>query len=119
MKRRQAWLSDDFALPKRPDTLFEDKGYGRGYKHVAGLDEVGRGPWAGPVVAAAVIMPRGMTHPDIRDSKVVPAPKRDELAQWVKQEAIAWAIGVVAPEEIDRINILRASLMGMRLAFGR
>ena len=119
MKRPQAWLADDFAPPSRPDTMLESKGYARGFKQVAGLDEVGRGPWAGPVVAAAVVMPRGLTHPDIRDSKVIPAPKREELAHWVKQEAVAWAIGVVAPEEIDRINILRASLMAMSIAFGR
>lgn len=119
MKRPQAWLADDFAPPPRPDTSLEAKGYARGFKHVAGLDEVGRGPWAGPVVAAAVIMPPGLTHPDIRDSKLLPAPKRDELAHWVKQEAIAWAIGVVASEEIDRINILRASLTAMSVAFGQ
>ncbi len=119
MKRRQALLSDEFALPERPDTVFEDRGYGKGFKHVAGLDEVGRGPWAGPVVAAAVVMPRGVMHPEIRDSKLLPRGKREELAQWVKGEAIAWAIGVVGPEEIDRINILRASLMAMSVAFGR
>ena len=119
MKRPQAWLADDFAPPTRPDTTLEAKGYARGCKYVAGLDEVGRGPWAGPVVAAAVIMPAGLTHPDIRDSKVLSAPKRDELALWIKQEAIAWAIGIVPPEEIDRINILRASLMAMSIAFGR
>jgi ribonuclease HII len=119
MKRSQAWLSDDFALPRRPDTLFEEKGYARGLKHVAGLDEVGRGPWAGPVVAAAVIFPRGVTHPDIRDSKLLPAKKREELALWIKQEAVAWALGIVSPEEIDRINILRASLLAMSVAVAR
>jgi ribonuclease HII len=119
MKRFQAWLADDFAPPERPDTLFEERGYARGFKHVAGLDEVGRGPWAGPVVAAAVILPRGITHPDIRDSKLLPSKKREELAQWIKQEAIAWALGIVGPEEIDRINILRASLLAMSVAIKR
>jgi ribonuclease HII len=119
MKRSQAWLSDDFAAPGRPDTLFEEKGYARGLKHVAGLDEVGRGPWAGPVVAAAVIFPRGLTHPDIRDSKLLPAKKREDLALWIKQEAVAWALGIVSPEEIDRINILRASLLAMSVAVAR
>jgi ribonuclease HII len=119
MKRPQAWLADDFAPPARPDTALEARGYAKGFTQVAGLDEVGRGPWAGPVVAAAVIMPRGLTHPDIRDSKMIPAPKRDDLARWVKQEAVAWAIGIVAHEEIDRINILKASLMAMSIAFGR
>jgi ribonuclease HII len=119
MKRSQAWLSDDFAPPRRPDTLLEEKGYARGLKHVAGLDEVGRGPWAGPVVAAAVIFPRGVLHPDIRDSKLLPAKKREELALWIKQEAVAWALGIVSPEEIDRINILRASLLAMSVAVAR
>src|SRR5690349_24408085 len=117
MKKPQTWLADDFAPPARPDTKLEQKGYARGFKHVAGLDEVGRGPWAGPVVAAAVILPKGLTHPDIRDSKMVPAAKREELSQWIKEEAIAWAIGVIGSEEIDRINILRASLMAMSVAF--
>jgi len=119
MIRSQAWLSDDFAPPRRPDTLFEEKGYARGLKHVAGLDEVGRGPWAGPVVAAAVIFPRGVLHPDIRDSKLLPAKKREELALWIKEEAVAWALGFVSPEEIDRINILRASLLAMSVAVAR
>ncbi len=119
MKRSQAWLSADFAAPARPDTLLEERGYRRGFKHVAGLDEVGRGPWAGPVVAAAVILPRGVIHPDIRDSKLLASKKREELAQWIKQEAIAWALGIVGPDEIDRINILQASLLAMSIAFAR
>jgi ribonuclease HII len=113
MKRCETWLSEDFALPRRPDTILEEKGYARGLKHVAGLDEVGRGPWAGPVVAAAVI------YPDIRDSKLLTAKKREELALWIKQEAVAWALGIVGPEEIDRINILRASLLAMSVAVAR
>ena len=119
MRRTQSWLSEEFAAPRRPDTLLEEKGYARGLKHVAGLDEVGRGPWAGPVVAAAVIFPRGVLHPDIRDSKLLPAKKREKLALWIKQEAIAWGLGIVGPEEIDRINILRASLMAMSIAVSR
>jgi ribonuclease HII len=117
--RSQAWLSEDFAAPRRPDTLLEEKGSARGFKHVAGLDEVGRGPWAGPVVAAAVIFPRGVLHPEIRDSKLLTGKKREDLALWIKQEAIAWALGIVGPEEIDRINILRASLLAMSIAVSR
>ena len=118
-KRPLAWLADDLQPPAEPGTLFEEKGYGRGFQCVAGLDEVGRGPWAGPVVAAAVVLPRGVTHPEIRDSKLLTARKRDELARWVKEEALAWALGIVGPEEIDRINILRASLLAMSVAFRR
>jgi ribonuclease HII len=119
MKKPQTWLAEDFAPPARPDTKLEQKGYARGFKHVAGLDEVGRGPWAGPVVAAAVIMPLEVTHPEIRDSKLLPAVKRERLTEWIKQEAISWAVGVVGSDEIDRMNILRASLFAMSIAYGQ
>jgi ribonuclease HII len=119
MKKLQAWLAEEFSPPDRPDTRLEEKGHTRGFKNVAGLDEVGRGPWAGPVVAAAVIMPSGVTHPEIRDSKLLPPSKRERLAQWVKDEAASWAVGVVASDEIDRMNILRASLFAMSIAYGR
>lgn len=95
---------------------FEEEGYDRGFKCVAGLDEVGRGPWAGPVVAAAVVIPRGLTHPEIKDSKLLTAGKREELAGWIKEKAVSWGLGIVGPEEIDRINILQASLLAMAQA---
>ncbi len=119
MKRSQAWLSEAFDLRAKPDALLEEEGYARGSKHVAGLDEVGRGPWAGPVVAAAVILPRGVIHPAIRDSKLLTSKRREELARWIKQEAVAWALGIVGPEEIDRINILKASLLAMSAAYSQ
>jgi len=95
---------------------FEEEAYARGYQSVAGLDEVGRGPWAGPVVAAAVIFPRGIRDPEIRDSKLLTAGKREELATRIKESAVAWGLGIVGPEEIDRINILQASLLAMAQA---
>ena len=94
----------------------EEEGYGRGFKYVAGLDEVGRGPWAGPVVAAAVVLPRGVSHPGIKDSKLLSARKREALAPWIKENAVAWGLGIVSVEEIDKINILQASLLAMSLA---
>lgn len=94
----------------------EEEGYGRGFKYVAGLDEVGRGPWAGPVVAAAVVLPRGVSHPGIKDSKLLTARKREALAPWIKENAVAWGLGIVSVEEIDKINILQASLLAMSLA---
>ncbi len=94
----------------------EEEGYGRGFKYVAGLDEVGRGPWAGPVVAAAVVLPRGVSHPGIKDSKLLTARKREALAPWIKENAVAWGLGIVSVEEIDKINILKASLLAMSLA---
>ena len=97
----------------------EEEGYGRGFKCVAGLDEVGRGPWAGPVVAAAVVLPRGVSHPGIKDSKLLSARKREALAPWIKENAVAWGLGIVSVEEIDKINILQASLLAMSLAFSQ
>jgi ribonuclease HII len=95
---------------------FEEEGYSRGFKCIAGLDEVGRGPLAGPVLAGAVVLPRGVTHPDINDSKLLRSKKREELAAWIKQNALAWGVGVVDSEKIDRMNILRASLLAMAYA---
>lgn len=95
----------------------EEEGYARGFKCVAGLDEVGRGPWAGPVLAAAVVLPRGLSHPEVNDSKLLTPKKREALATWIKEKAVTWGIGIVEPEEIDRINILNASLLAMSLAF--
>lgn len=92
---------------------FEEEGYSRGFKYIAGLDEVGRGPLAGPVVAAAVVLPRGVTHPDIRDSKLLTPKKREALALWIKNRAVGWGLGIASSEEIDRINILKASLLAM------
>lgn len=97
----------------------EEQVYARGFNCIAGLDEVGRGPWAGPVVAAAVILPRGVTHPEIKDSKLLSSRKREELTGWIKEQAVSWALGVVGPEEIDQMNILKASLLAMAYAFSQ
>ena len=92
---------------------FEEQGYARGFKCVAGTDEVGRGPLAGPVVAAAVILPRGFSHPEIKDSKLLTAKQREKLAPLIRDNAQSWGLGRVEVEEIDRINILKASLLAM------
>lgn len=92
---------------------FEAEFHARGFARVAGLDEVGRGPLAGPVVAAAVILPPGYTDDEIKDSKLLSPNQREKLAPRIRQCAEGWAIGVVEVEEIDRINILRASLLAM------
>lgn len=96
---------------------FEEESYRHGFKCVAGLDEVGRGPLAGPVVAAAVVLPRGFSHPDIKDSKLLTAKQRERLAPVIKSHAESWGLGVVEVTEIDRINILKASLWAMAKAF--
>lgn len=96
-----------------PSVSFEEQSYARGFNCVAGLDEVGRGPLAGPVVAAAVVLPRGFEHSDIKDSKLLTAIQREKLAAVIEQEALSWRLGVVEVEEIDRINILAASFSAM------
>ncbi|MFQ5852439.1 MAG: ribonuclease HII [Candidatus Binatia bacterium] len=112
MKGRQLWLPAEVAPPLQPGEL-EEEGFSRGFKSIAGLDEVGRGPLAGPVVAAAVVFPRGLSHPDIRDSKLLTPKKRETMVLWIKTHAEAWAVGIVGPEEIDRTNILRATFLAM------
>ena len=87
-----------------------------GCRHVAGVDEVGVGPLAGPVVAAAVVLPEVVSLPGLNDSKKIPKAKREALAEQIHVQAIGIGIGEVAPEEIDRLNIHRASLEAMRRA---
>jgi len=90
--------------------------YEKGFQHVAGTDEVGRGPLAGPVVAAAVILPPGWHHPGIKDSKKLSARTRSELFGIITTAAVSWNWSAIEPKEIDRINILQASLLAMRTA---
>lgn len=82
----------------------------------AGCDEAGRGCLAGPVTAAAVILPPGFTHPWLNDSKKLTERRRDELRAIIEREAVAWAVAMVDNEEIDRINILNASILAMHRA---
>ena len=82
----------------------------------AGCDEAGRGCLAGPVYAAAVILPAGFEHPLLNDSKQLTEKQRDALRPVIEQEALAWAVALATPEEIDRINILRASYLAMHRA---
>ena len=83
---------------------------------VCGVDEAGRGPLAGPVFAAAVILTRDRPIDGLRDSKKLTAERRDELAPLIKQHALAWAIAECSHEEIDAINILQATMLAMRRA---
>lgn len=81
-----------------------------------GCDEVGRGCIAGPLYAAAVIFPYDYKNDEINDSKQLSAAKRNQLREIIERDALAWAVGVVSPQEIDRINILKASFLGMTRA---
>jgi ribonuclease HII len=94
----------------------EEAARSRGAQRIAGIDEVGRGPLFGPVVAAAVILPQGCRLPGLTDSKKLTEKKRDELDIEIRAIALAWAIAAVDVETIDRINIRRASLEAMRRA---
>lgn len=85
----------------------------------AGCDEAGRGPLAGPVFAAAVVLPKDFHHPLLNDSKQMTARQREQLRPVIEREAIAWAVEAVSAEEIDRINILNASIAGMQRSVRR
>jgi ribonuclease HII len=96
---------------------FERELWEQGHTHVAGVDEAGMAPLAGPVVAAAVILPRDYRLPGLDDSKKVLDPERREaLATRVKADAVAWAVGMAEVEEIDSLNIYHAGLLAMRRA---
>ena len=95
---------------------FELQARQRGYRTIAGIDEAGRGPLAGPVVAAAVILPPDYRHPEINDSKKLTPAKRDRLYETIKADALAVGLGVVEAPVIDRVNILQATLLAMREA---
>lgn len=89
------------------------------YSYICGIDEVGRGPLAGPVVAGAVILPKDCQILYINDSKQLSEKKREELYDVITAEAVAWAVGYASPERIDEINILQATYEAMREAVGR
>ena len=82
----------------------------------AGCDEAGRGPLAGPVFAASVILPKDFFHPLLDDSKKMTAAHRDKVREVIEKEAVAWAVEEVSPAEIDELNILWASVTGMQRA---
>lgn len=82
----------------------------------AGCDEAGRGCLAGPVVAGAVILPEGFNHPLLNDSKKLTEAQRDELRPVIEKEAVAWAVAMYSNEEIDEVNILKASFLSMHRA---
>lgn len=96
---------------------FENELWAQGYKLIAGVDEAGAGPCAGPIMAGAAILPLGYKLRGLDDSKkILDEAKRDELAEAVKRDAVAWAVGVCTHEEIDEINVLQAGLLAMKRA---
>ncbi|HWJ04066.1 MAG TPA: ribonuclease HII [Verrucomicrobiae bacterium] len=114
LKRLERHAQEDARLEKL--FVFEEELWSQGYTNIAGIDEAGRGPLAGPVVAAAVILPGKLKISGLNDSKVVPERKRQELARQIRQQAVAWSIGVATVEEIDTLNILGATKTAMTRA---
>lgn len=116
MKRRLRTLATQGVLfPREIDPwFFERQARGRGFSRIAGVDEVGRGPLAGPVVAAAVILPWETDLPDVDDSKLLSAGERDKCFEDILRVAVAVGTAAVSAEEIDRTDILSASLEAMR-----
>ena len=104
-------------MSEREMLQIEDACASRGYKMICGVDEAGRGPLAGPVCAAAVILPTEMPFEGLNDSKKLSDKKRRELYPLIKQHAVAYAVVLVDEKEIDEINILQATYLAMRRAF--
>ena len=98
-----------------PNLEFEKEIWAKG-RIPAGVDEAGRGPLAGPVVAAAVVLPDDCKIEGLDDSKKLSHSKRKKILEEIKSTAISYAVGIVEPEEIDKINILRASLLAMEIS---
>ena len=95
---------------------FEELAYSKGYTSVCGADEAGRGPLAGPVCAAAVILPKGMVLDGVNDSKKLTEKKREALFDIIKEKAVAYSIAFATVEEIESINILNATMLAMKRA---
>jgi len=96
---------------------YENFAVKNGFKYVAGGDEAGRGPWAGPVHAAFVVLPQNKRIDGLDDSKKLSRTARRELFEQIKSEAVAWGIGTASPAEIDRFNILEATRLAFQRAF--
>ena len=98
------------------DYFFENEAYEKGYLNVCGIDEAGRGPLAGNVVAAAVILPKGLVIDGLDDSKKLSEKKREALFDIIQKEAISFSVAWATPSEIDELNILGATMLAMHRA---
>lgn len=99
-----------------PDFEYEKLYKAQGYEFVCGIDEAGRGPLSGPVVAAACILPLDLIIPELNDSKKITEKKREKLFDVIKESAISYGIGMASPAEIDELNILNATMLAMHRA---
>ena len=110
------------ALEKEKERIYQMSSFEREYaecEYICGIDEAGRGPLAGPVVASAVVLPKDCDILYLNDSKKLSAKKRDELFDIIKEKAVAYGIGYATPERIDEINILQATYEAMREAVNK
>lgn len=105
-----------FKTPPADILMYEKAAYRKGFSHVAGIDEAGRGPLAGPVLAAAVILPAGLSITGVDDSKKLTPEKREKLFETIMSQAVAVGVGLQSPADIDRINILQATRCAMLAA---
>ena len=118
-KRRLKKLEALAREKERMYALFEYERSYPEYELICGIDEAGRGPWVGPVVAGAVILPKDCDILYINDSKKLSEAKREELYDVIREKAISWAVGVVSEKRIDEINILQATYEAMREAVSK
>jgi ribonuclease HII len=109
-------LQKQMSAPAVDMRLYEREVYRRGFRLISGIDEAGRGPLAGPVVAAAVVLPKRVILPGVTDSKCLTPAQREELDKKIRLRAAAIGVGVVDNLEIDRINILQATFRAMMAA---
>jgi len=118
-KRRLKKLEALAREKERMYALFEYERSYPEYELICGIDEAGRGPWVGPVVAGAVILPKDCDILYINDSKKLSEAKREELYDVIREKAVSWAVGVVSEKRIDEINILQATYEAMREAVSK
>ena len=114
-----SWDRSQAEARDRPTLVFEEEAWLCGYRCVAGLDEAGRGPVAGPVVGAVVILPRRFMLDGLDDSKQVSPENREGLCQAITHHARAWAVGIATEQEIDSFNILEATRLAWRRALSQ
>ena len=113
---RNGILKEEKEAARLEKMLAYEKKYGERYEYICGIDEAGRGPLAGPVVAGAVILPKGLKIPYLNDSKQLSEKRREALYDQIMASAVAVGAGIVSPERIDEINILQATYEAMRQA---
>jgi ribonuclease HII len=103
-------------MPKYPNLSEEKRLWNRGCKYIAGVDEVGCGCWAGPLICAAVILPQDFKESGIKDSKLLTARQREKFCAIIKKKSLAWGIGKVSEEEIDNLGLAKAKRLAVERA---